>query len=83
MKKSLKEFIQENDVTGFELVNNVILSVVVDNITYALDVDTSEIPYGMLVQRVNEFIIEEDILSVNNVSININNVNVYSIDYDY
>ena len=80
MKKTLKEFISENDVTGFELVNNLILSVIVNETLYALEVDTSNIPGGTLVDNVTEFTVVGDELIISNFTINMNDIYITFTD---
>ena len=68
---TLKQFMQENEVTAFEVVPEVlILNVVVGETDYGLDVDTSEIPFGIQLQMVEEFTVDGDILTVGNLTLN-------------
>lgn len=68
---TLKQFMQENQVTAFEVVPNVlILNVAVGQVEYGLDVDTSEIPFGTQLQTVEEFTVDGDILTVGNLTLN-------------
>lgn len=68
---TLKQFIEENQVTAFEVVPNIlIINVIVGEVEYGIDVDTSSIPFGTQLQKIEEFIIEDDILTIGNLSIN-------------
>ena len=74
---TLKEFISENNVTGYETVNNeLIMNVVVGEICHALDVDTSNIIGGTPLVKFTDFILNGDLLTVDNITININDVNM-------
>ena len=78
---TLKQFMQENQVTAFEVVPNVlILNVVVDQIEYGLDVDTSEIQFGTQLQMVEEFTVEGDILTVGNLTLNTEQTNLLGME---
>jgi hypothetical protein len=68
---NLKTFLQNNNVTHFDIIPNLlIVSVIVDGImTYGLDVDTSQIEAGIELVRVSEYSINNDILSVGALSI--------------
>lgn len=68
---TLKQFIEQNQVTAFQIVPNVlILNAVVDQADYAIDVDTSGVPFGTQLQTFTEFTIENDILTVDNLTLN-------------
>jgi len=74
MKKTLKEFMEENQITSFDLVGDLIVNVVVDETPYALDTDTSNIPGGTPLESISEFTIVDDILSIKNINVDINNI---------
>lgn len=80
MKQTLKQFMSENQITGFEVIGDLILSVISNEILYALDVDTSNIPGGTLVDNVTEFTVFGDELTINNLTVNINDLYVASND---
>jgi hypothetical protein len=64
---NLKEFIEKNEVTGFEMVGNLILSVIVDEALHGINVDTSNIEAGTLVEKVIDYqIVENNLLMINN-----------------
>lgn len=74
---TLKQFIQENNVTAYEVVNNnLIINAVVGETSYGLDVDVSNLQNGTPLVKFNNFTLNDDILTVNGVSININEVNM-------
>ncbi len=68
--KTLKEFMQENEVTGFSVINDILVSALVGQSTYGLDVDTSSIVAGTTVTNVSEFSIDGDSLTVNHITLN-------------
>lgn len=69
---TLKEFIETHQVEGFIIVeNNLILSVVTNNIEYGLDVDTSSITMRTPVLFSSNFTIEDNILEVEGLTLNI------------
>jgi hypothetical protein len=78
---TLKQFIEENQVTAFEVVPNVlILNAAVGEAEYGIDVDTSNIPFGTILQKVEEFTIENDILTVGNLSLNTAQTNMLGMN---
>jgi hypothetical protein len=73
---TLKDFTNTHDISGFEIIGNLIISTISNNISYALDVDTSDVPFGTPVIIKTEFSISEDILSIDEIHININNIDL-------
>jgi len=80
----LKDILQKNDVIAFEVIENQrILSVILKNdIRHALNVDTSNILAGTQLTVVDDFSIKNDILTVSNISLNVNEVEVITKSYD-
>ena len=77
---TLKQFMQENVVTAFEVVPEVlILNVEVDQTEYALDVDTSEIQFGTMLERVEDFTVDGDTLTVAGLTLNTSTTYVLGI----
>lgn len=75
----LKNFIQENNVSGFEIIPNVlILNVIVGETAYQLDVETSNIQSGTKLIKILDYELNDDdnILIVDNISLNTNEVSV-------
>lgn len=69
---NLKEFMQNKNITGFEIIPNVlILNIFIDNIPYGLDVDTSNIQAGTQLSKITNFTIDNNILTVDGLSLNI------------
>lgn len=69
---TLKDFIVDKNITGFELVGATLINVLVDNIPYGLDSDTTNIIAGTLVENITEWIIVGDILTINEVEYDMN-----------
>lgn len=73
---NLKNFMQENLTTAFEIVPDVlILNVIANDTVHGLDVDTTNIQQTTL-QTVSEYTLENDILTVSGLSLNTNTVNI-------
>lgn len=72
---TLKQFIEENNVSGFEKIGNLLFNVIVDDsIPYGLDIDTSNIMSNTPLERVNDFSMDNDILTVGDITIDTNEV---------
>ena len=65
-----KLFFRIKDVVEGEQVDELILTVVIGEALYGLDVDTSNIPGGTKVERVTDFQIEGNILTLNGIQYN-------------
>jgi hypothetical protein len=74
----LKQYMQENTVTGFEVIeNNVAVSVILESgARQALAVDTSSIPGGTQLTAITSFQINDDILTVAGITLDTNVVEV-------
>jgi hypothetical protein len=73
-----KEFIKGKKLKAVETVDNVILSLVIDNVPYGLKVDTSNIPAGTKVTRTFGFRIVNDLLKVDSLSVNLADTDMLS-----
>lgn len=72
--KTLKQFISENEVTGFTVVGNILISVCVSDTHYGLNSDTSEIQFGTQVTKISDFTMVNDILTIGSVEYDINEI---------
>jgi hypothetical protein len=72
--KPLKEFLEENEVAGFEMIGNLIINVIANGVTYGLNVDTSNIEAYTQLETVNEYEIKDNILIVGNITLDTNNI---------
>ena len=72
---TLKQFIEENNVTGFEKIGNLLFNVMVNNVPYGLDVDTSNIENNTPLETVTNFEIQGDLVVVGGeITINMNEI---------
>jgi len=68
----LKEFLEKNDVTGFEVIENqLVMNAIVNGASFGLNVDTSNIPGGTVLVQYTDFTIDGDTLTVGGLDINI------------
>ena len=73
---TLKEFSLENKIIGLELYQDILINVVVNNSSYGLDVDTSNIVAGSQLTYQEDFYIFENILSYSDIQINMDEINM-------
>ena len=68
---TLKEFLETNTITAVDTVDgfNLIINVYVEEVIYGLKVDTSNIPAGTPLTKREDFTLNGDILSVDDISI--------------
>jgi hypothetical protein len=68
---TLKEFLETNTITAIDIVNgfDLIINVYVDGACYGLNIDTSNVPAGTLLTTREDFDVVGDILSVDNISL--------------
>jgi hypothetical protein len=74
---TLHEFLQEKTLTAVDIVDfdyNQIINVYVSGSGYGLKANTENIPIGTLLEYHTNFILEGDILSVSDLSINTNDI---------
>jgi hypothetical protein len=76
----LKQYMQENTVTGFEVIENEIaFSVILESgARQSLNVDTSDVPNGTQLSTVTDFTINGDVITVAGITINTEEVEVFS-----
>jgi hypothetical protein len=77
-QETLKQFLQDKTLLSFEMVGNIPLSVITQEETRALDIDTSDIPAFTPTENIIDFSIESDVLFIKDVQIDINNINLIS-----
>jgi hypothetical protein len=70
---TLKEFLETNTLSAVDVVDgfDLIINVYVEETIYGLKADTSNIPAGTPLTKREDFTINGDILSVDNLSIDI------------
>jgi hypothetical protein len=73
MKLTLKQFIFGKRITAIDTVDgfDLIINVYVDDACHGLDIDLSNVPGGTLLTKREDFTLNGDILSVDNISIDI------------
>lgn len=74
---TLKEFLKDKTLTAVDLIDfdyNQIINVYVEGACYGLNIDTSNIPCGTPLEYRTDFTLNGDILSVSDVSIDINTI---------
>ena len=75
---TLKEFLQDKTLEAVELIDfdyNQIINVYVDGgAGYGLKADTSNIPAGTPLEYRTDFTLNEDMLSVSDISVNTNDI---------
>lgn len=70
---TLKEFLETNTISAVDVVNgfNLIINVYVEESIYGLKVDTSNIIAGTLLTKREDFTLNGDTLSIDNISLDI------------
>lgn len=74
MKLTLKQFVYDKRITAIDVVNgyDLIINVYVEDACYGLNIDLSNVPGGTLLTKREDFTINGDILSVDEISIDMN-----------
>jgi hypothetical protein len=69
---TLKKFLETNTITAIDIVDgfNLIINVYVEETIYGLRIDTTNIPAGTSLTKREDFVIVDDTLSVDTISIN-------------
>jgi hypothetical protein len=67
---TIKEFNQNTPITKIDVVGDLIISVYNNETPYGLDVDTSNLTYGMEINTTENFTIENDILTCGDIELN-------------
>lgn len=75
---TLKEFTQDNTITAVEIAEEVgiIFNVYVEEAGYGLDIDTTNITNGTPLSIKTDFTIQDNILTVENISIDMTQINM-------
>ena len=71
MKITAKEFLQNKTLTAVGVARGTILNLVVQNSSHGLYIDTTRIPCGTPVVRIENFSIKDDILTVRRMSLDL------------
>jgi hypothetical protein len=78
---TIKEFLVDKTLTAVETVDNLIINLVCGESLNGINVDTSNIPSGTLTTRRNDFTLIDDILSVDNISVNTQTTDMLGRDF--
>jgi hypothetical protein len=70
---TLKEFLETNTITAVDTVDgfDLIINIYVEEVIYGLKIDTSNIPAGTLLTKREDFTLNGDTLSIDNISLDI------------
>jgi len=73
MKLTLKQFIFGKRITAIDTVDgfDLIINIYVDDVCYGINVDVSNVPGGTSLTKREDFTIDGDILSIDNISLDI------------
>jgi hypothetical protein len=73
---TIKEFLQDHTLTAVETADNLILNLVCGEAIYGIEVDTSNIESGTVLIRREDFVLTDNILSVDDIFVNIDTTNM-------
>lgn len=73
---TIQEFLSENIVSQVEKTNQIILNLIVDGVSYGIDVDTSSIEVGTILTRTTDFQIDENFLICGDIVVDITTTNM-------
>ena len=71
-----KEFLEGKTLTAVETVETLIIHLVIEEAVYGLDVDTSGIEGGTQLTRTEDFTVENDTLTANELSVDLSTTNM-------
>jgi hypothetical protein len=77
-----KEFLNGKTLTAVETVNNLIINLVIEETLYGLKIDTSSILSGTKLTRINQFEIQNDILTVGTISVDLTTTDMLAKDIE-
>jgi hypothetical protein len=70
------EFLQDNTLTFIERTPDLILSLVIDRVTYGLDVDTSDLTADTVITRTTDFQITDNILTSGDITVDLSSTDM-------
>jgi hypothetical protein len=73
---TIKEFLQDHTLTSVETADNLIINLVCGDEVCGINVDTTNIESGTILIRSENFIITDNILSVDDMFVNIETTNI-------
>jgi hypothetical protein len=73
---TINEYLNGRTITAVEIIQDLIFNIFIGEEVMGLDIDTSSIPSGSVLQYRTDFVINGDLLTVDNITINMNETNV-------
>jgi hypothetical protein len=73
---TINEYLNGRTITAVEVIQDLIFNIFIGEEVMGLDVDTSNIPSGSVLQYRTDFQVNGDLLTVDNITINLNETNV-------
>lgn len=73
---TIKEFLQDKTLTAVGVVENIIINLITEDGTDGIDVNTSNISSGILVITRTDFTLNDNILSIDDITVDIETTNM-------
>jgi hypothetical protein len=73
---TINEYLNGRTITAVEVIQDLIFNIFIGEEVMGLDVDTSNIPSGSVLEYRTDFQVNGDLLTVDNITINLNETNV-------
>lgn len=68
---TLREFLEEYQLEAVEVLDTMVFNLISDGASYAMDIDTSSIMSGLLLERREDFVIGEYFFTVGEIILNL------------
>lgn len=68
---TLREFLEEYQLEAVEVLDTMVFNLISDGASYAMDIDTSSIMSGLLLERREDFVIDEYFFTVGEIILNL------------
>ena len=73
---TINEYLNGRTITAVESIQDLIFNIFIGEEVMGLDIDSSNIPSGSVLQYRTDFQVNGDLLTVDNITINLNETNV-------
>jgi hypothetical protein len=73
---TIQEFLNEKTLSHIEIYGNLIINIVVDNVVYGLNIDTSHIESSIILERTDNFVIEGNYLICGDINVDISSTDM-------
>jgi len=73
---TINEYLNGRTITAVEAIQDLIFNIFIGEEVMGLDIDSSNIPSGSVLQYRTDFQVNGDLLTVDNITINLNETNV-------